>query len=39
MKKQDNEPIFTRWDMFFLGICVGSVIGNALLYFILDFII
>lgn len=37
MKKQDNGPIFTRWDMFFLGICVGSTVGNLLLYLLIDF--
>lgn len=37
MKKQDNEPMFGRWDMFFLGICVGSTVGNALIYLLLEF--
>lgn len=37
MRKQDDEPMFTRWDMFFFGICVGSVVGNLLLYLLIDF--
>lgn len=35
--KEKKEPIFTRWDMFFLGICVGSTVGNLLLYLLIDF--
>lgn len=35
--KKDKDPLFGRWDMFFLGICVGSTVGNALLYLLLEF--
>lgn len=37
MRKQDDEPIFGRWDMFFLGMCLGATVVNLLLYTLLDF--
>ena len=39
MKEKDDEPIFGRWDMFFLGICLGSALGNVIFYFLLDYLI
>jgi len=39
MKEKDDEPIFGRWDMFFLGICLGSTMGNLVLYVILQFFV
>ena len=36
---KEKDEIFSKKDMFILGICVGSIIGNALMYFIIDFFI
>jgi len=37
--KEEKDEMFSKKDVFILGICVGSIIGNALMYFLIDYLI
>lgn len=34
--KEDNKPMFSNWGMFYIGLCVGSILGNTAVYFLLN---
>lgn len=37
--KKDREHILSRTELFFVGMVVGSIVGNALVYFLIDYFI
>jgi hypothetical protein len=37
--KKDKEHILSRTELFFVGVITGSIVGNALVYFLIDYFI
>jgi hypothetical protein len=37
--KEKKDEMFSKLEVFYLGILIGSIIGNALMYFLIDYLI
>ena len=37
--KKDKEHILSRAELFFVGMAVGSIVGNILVCFLIDYFI
>jgi hypothetical protein len=36
---KEKDEMFSKVEIFFLGVFIGSIVGNALVYFFVDFFI